>query len=182
VDVDDCCNGARWLVQQGLVDPKRLAIRGSSAGGYTTLAALVFKDVFKAGASYYGVCDLEALATDTHKFERRYLDNLVGTYPEHRDQYVARSPIHHLQKLATPLILFQGDEDQVVSPAQSRSMFEAVRAKAIPVAYLLFKGEQHGFRKAENIKRSYEAELYFYSRIFKFDLAEDIEPVQIENL
>jgi dipeptidyl aminopeptidase/acylaminoacyl peptidase len=182
VDVEDCCNGARWLVKKGLVDPRRLAIRGGSAGGYTTLAALVFHDIFSAGASHYGICDLEALATDTHKFESRYLDNLVGPYPERKDLYIARSPIHHLHNLRTPLILFQGDEDQVVPPAQSRSMFEAVRAKKVPVAYLLFEGEQHGFRKAANIQRSFEAELYFYSRIFKFDLAEAIEPVPIENL
>jgi dipeptidyl aminopeptidase/acylaminoacyl peptidase len=182
VDVDDCCNGARWLVKQGLVDARRLAIRGGSAGGYTTLAALVFKDVFSAGASHYGVSDLEALATDTHKFESRYLDNLVGPYPERRDLYLARSPIHHLQKLTTPLILFQGDEDKVVPPTQSKMMYDAIRGKGIPVAYLLFAGEQHGFRKAENIRRSYEAELYFYSKVFKFDLAESIEPVQIENM
>jgi dipeptidyl aminopeptidase/acylaminoacyl peptidase len=182
VDVDDCCNGARWLVQQGLVDPKRLAIRGGSAGGFTTLAALVFKHVFSAGASHYGICDLESLATDTHKFESCYLDNLVGPYPQRKDIYVARSPIHHLRDLATPLILFQGDQDQVVSPAQSRSMFEAVRTREIPVAYLLFPGEQHGFRQAANIKRSFEAELYFYAKIFHFPLAELIEPVQIENL
>jgi dipeptidyl aminopeptidase/acylaminoacyl peptidase len=182
VDVEDCCNGARWLVKKGLVDPRRLAIRGGSAGGYTTLVALVFKDIFSAGASHFGICDLEALATDTHKFESRYLDNLVGPYPERKDLYIARSPIHHLQKLSTPLILFQGDEDQVVPPAQSRLMFEAARAKKIPVAYLLFEGEQHGFRKAANIQRSFEAELYFYSKIFKFDLAEAIEPLLIENL
>jgi dipeptidyl aminopeptidase/acylaminoacyl peptidase len=182
VDVDDCCNGARWLVDQSLVDPKRLAIRGGSAGGYTTLAALVFKDIFSAGASHYGVCDLEGLATDTHKFESHYLDNLVGPYPDRKDLYKARSPIHQIQDLASPLILFQGDEDQVVPPAQSRMMFEAAQARGIPVAYLLFRGEQHGLRKAENIKRCYEAELFFYSKIFKFELAEDIEPVQIDNL
>jgi dipeptidyl aminopeptidase/acylaminoacyl peptidase len=164
------------------VDPARMAIRGGSAGGFTTLAALVFKDVFSAGASHYGISDLETLATDTHKFESRYLDKLVGPYPERKDLYLKRSPIHHVQKLATPLILFQGDEDQVVPPSQSQIMFEAVRAKEIPVAYLLFQGEQHGFRKAENIKRSFEAELYFYSKIFKFELAEYVEPVQIENL
>ena len=146
------------------------------------MAALVFNDVFSAGASHYGVSDLEGLATDTHKFESHYLDNLVGPYPECKDRYVARSPIHHLQKLTAPLILFQGDEDKVVPPAQSQMMYDAVRAKGIPVAYLLFAGEQHGFRKAENIKRSYEAELYFYSKIFKFDLAETIEPVHIENM
>jgi len=182
VDVDDCCNGARWLAEKGLVDPRRLAIRGGSAGGYTTLAALVFKNVFSAGASHYGVSDLERLATDTHKFESRYLDNLVGPYPGCRDLYLARSPIHHLEELATPLILFQGDEDPVVPPAQSRMMYEAVRARGIPVAYLLFAGEQHGFRKAENIRRCFEAEYYFYSRVYKFELPEPIEPVRIENM
>ena len=182
VDVDDCCNGARWLAKQGLVDARRMVIRGGSAGGYTTLAALVFKDVFSAGASFYGISDIETLAKDTHKFESRYLDNLIGPYPEKRDLYVERSPIHHLETLATPVILFQGDEDRVVPPAQSQAMYEAVRAKGIPVAYLLFSGEQHGFRKAENIRRSIEAELYFYSRIFKFEPGDPIEPVQIENL
>jgi dipeptidyl aminopeptidase/acylaminoacyl peptidase len=182
VDVDDCCNGARWLAGKGLVDPRRLAIRGGSAGGYTTLAALVFKNVFSAGASHYGVSDLERLAADTHKFESRYLDNLVGPYPGCRDLYLARSPIHHLDELATPLILFQGDEDPVVPPAQSRMMYEAVRARGIPVAYLLFAGEQHGFRKAENIRRCFEAEYYFYSRVYKFELPEPIEPVRIENM
>jgi dipeptidyl aminopeptidase/acylaminoacyl peptidase len=182
VDVDDCCNGARWLARQGRVDAKRLAIRGGSAGGFTTLAALVFKDVFSAGASHYGVSDLEALATDTHKFESRYLDNLVGPYPARKDLYLARSPIHHTDQLATPLILFQGDEDQVVPPSQSQKMYEAVKAKGLPVAYLLFSGEQHGFRKAENIKRSFEAELYFYSKIYKFEPADPIDQVVIENL
>jgi dipeptidyl aminopeptidase/acylaminoacyl peptidase len=182
VDVDDCCNGARWLVSQGLVDPKRLAIRGGSAGGYTTLAALAFKHVFSAGASHYGICDLEAMATDTHKFESHYLDNLIGPYPEMKNLYMARSPIHHIQNLATPLILFQGEEDKIVPPSQSLMMFEAVRAKEIPVAFLLFAGEQHGFRQAANIQRSYEAEYYFYAKIFKFDLVEAIEPVHIENL
>jgi dipeptidyl aminopeptidase/acylaminoacyl peptidase len=182
VDVDDCCNGALWLARQKLVDGNRMAIRGGSAGGFTTLAALVFKKVFSAGASHFGVSDLEALARDTHKFESRYLDNLVGPYPQRKDLYERRSPIHHTQELSTPLILLQGDSDPVVPPSQSRLMFEAARAREVPVAYLLFKDEQHGFRKAENIKRAYEAELYFYSKIFKFDLAEPIEPVQIENL
>ncbi|MGD0612261.1 MAG: S9 family peptidase [Anaerolineales bacterium] len=182
VDVDDCCNGALWLAQQGQVDVHRLAIRGGSAGGYTTLAALTFKKVFNAGASHYGICDLEALARDTHKFESRYLDTMVGPYPARRDLYLARSPIHHTDLLATPLILFQGDEDPVVPPDQAEMMFKAVRAKKIPVAYLLFKGEQHGFRRAENIKRSFEAELYFYSKVFGFETAEAIEPVKIQNL
>ncbi len=183
VDVDDCCNGALYLVEKGLVDPNRLAIRGGSAGGYTTLACLAFRnDVFKAGASHYGLSELEVFVTDTHKFESRYLYSLVGPYPERKDLYFERSPINFTQNLACPLILFQGDEDKVVPPSQSLMMFEAVRAKGLPVAYLVFKGEQHGFRKAENIKRSLEAELYFYSRIFGFDLAEPIEPVEIKNL
>ena len=182
VDVDDCVNGARYLVAQGLADESRLAIRGGSAGGYTTLAALTFRDVFRAGASYFGVSDLEALATDTHKFESRYLDRLVGPYPARRDLYVARSPIHFIERLSTPIILLQGLEDKVVPPSQAEKMFAAVKVKGLPVAYVPFEGEQHGFRKAENIKRAMEAELYFYSRIFGFDLADPVEPVKIENL
>jgi dipeptidyl aminopeptidase/acylaminoacyl peptidase len=146
------------------------------------LAALTFKNVFRAGASHYGVSDLEALAKDTHKFESHYLDSLVGPYPERKDLYEARSPIHHVAQLATPLILFQGDEDQVVPPSQSERMFEALRAKGVPTAYLLFQGEQHGFRKAANIQRALQAELYFYGKIFGFEPAEAIEPVNIWNL
>jgi len=182
VDVDDCVNGARYLVEAGAVDGNRLAIRGESAGGYTTLCALTFRDAFKAGASHYGISDLEALAKDTHKFESRYLDGLIGPYPERRDLYVERSPIHFTDRLACPMILFQGVEDKVVPPKQAEEMFEAVRAKGLPVAYLTFEGEQHGFRKAENIKRVLEAELYFYSKVFNFELADPIEPVKIENL
>ena len=182
VDVDDCVNGASYLVKQGLVDRERLAIRGGSAGGYTTLAALTFRDVFRAGASHYGVGDLETLATDTHKFESRYLDRLVGPYPAERAVYLERSPIYHVDRLATPVILLQGLEDRVVPPAQAESMFAALKARGVPVAYLPFPGEQHGFRKAENIQRALEAELYFYSKVFGFPLAEPIEPVKIENL
>jgi dipeptidyl aminopeptidase/acylaminoacyl peptidase len=182
VDVDDCVNAARYLVARGEVDGNRVAIRGGSAGGYTTLAALTFRDFFKAGASHFGVSDLEALAKDTHKFESRYLDGLVGPYPERRDLYVERSPIHFTHRLSSALILFQGLEDAVVPPAQSEKMFEAVRAKELPVAYLAFEGEQHGFRRAENIKRTLDAELYFYSKVFRFDLADPVEPVHIENL
>ena len=182
VDVDDCVNGARYLVQSGEVDGARLAIRGGSAGGYTTLCALTFRNAFKAGASHYGISDLEALAKDTHKFESRYLDGLIGAYPERRDLYVQRSPIHFTDRLSCPMIIFQGLEDKVVPPNQAEKMVEAVRAKRLPVAYLTFEGEQHGFRKAENIKRVLEAELYFYSRIFQFELAEPVEPVVIENL
>jgi dipeptidyl aminopeptidase/acylaminoacyl peptidase len=182
VDVDDCVNGARYLVERGEVDGKRLAIRGGSAGGYTTLCALTFRDNFKAGASHYGISDLEALAKDTHKFESRYLDGLIGPYPERRDLYLQRSPIYFTEQLSCPMILFQGLEDKVVPPNQAEKMFEAVRAKGLPVAYLTFAGEQHGFRKAENIKRVLEAELYFYSRVFGFELADVIEAVRIENL
>jgi len=182
VDVDDCVNGARYLVAGGEVDGNRLAIRGGSAGGYTTLCALTFRDVFKAGASHYGISDLEALAKDTHKFESRYLDSLIGPYPERRDLYVERSPIHFTDRLNCPMILFQGLEDKVVPPNQAEKMVEAVRAKNLPVAYLTFEGEQHGFRKAENIKRVLEAELYFYSKVFNFELADPVEPVKIENL
>jgi dipeptidyl aminopeptidase/acylaminoacyl peptidase len=182
VDVDDCVNGARYLASRGEVDGNRLAIRGGSAGGYTTLCALTFRDAFKAGASHYGISDLEALANDTHKFESRYLDRLIGPYPEQRDLYVERSPIHFTDHLNCPMILFQGLEDKVVPPNQAEKMVEAVRAKKLPVAYLTFEGEQHGFRKAENIRRVLEAELYFYSKVFGFELADPVEPIDIENL
>jgi dipeptidyl aminopeptidase/acylaminoacyl peptidase len=174
VDVDDCVNGARFLVERGLADGDRLIIRGGSAGGYTTLAALTFRDAFKAGASYYGISDLEALEEDCHKFESRYNTSLIGPYPERRDLYKARSPIHFTERLSCPIILFQGLEDKVVPPNQSEMMYEAVRAKGIPVAYVPFEGEQHGFRKAENIKKSLDGELYFYSKVFGFEA--DVEP------
>jgi dipeptidyl aminopeptidase/acylaminoacyl peptidase len=182
VDVDDCVNGARYLVERGLVDENRLAIRGGSAGGYTTLAALTFRDVFKAGASYFGVSDLEALTEDTHKFESRYSDRLIGPHPARRDLYIERSPIHFTDRLSCPVILFQGLEDKIVPPNQAEMMVEALRAKGLPVAYVPFEGEQHGFRQATNIKRALDAELYFYSRIFGFALADPVEPVVIENL
>jgi dipeptidyl aminopeptidase/acylaminoacyl peptidase len=182
VDVDDCCAGARYLVERGLVDGNRLAITGGSAGGYTTLAALAFRDVFHAGASHYGVSDLGALAIDTHKFESRYLDGLVGPYPERKDLYDARSPIHHVDGLSCPVIFFQGLEDRIVPPNQAETMVDALRAKGVPVAYLPFEGEQHGFRRAENIKRSLEAELYFYGRIFGFEPADEIEAVEVSGL
>ena len=182
VDVEDCINGARYLVEQGLADGDRLAIHGGSAGGYTTLCALAFHDVFGAGASYFGVSDVEALAKETHKFESRYLDSMIGPYPERRDLYIERSPIHSTDQINCPLILFQGLEDRVVPPNQAEMMFEAVKAKGIPVAYLPFPGEQHGFRRAENIKRMLEAELYFYGKVFSFELADAVEEVDIENL
>ncbi|AFZ14294.1 peptidase S9, prolyl oligopeptidase active site region [Crinalium epipsammum PCC 9333] len=182
VDVDDCANAARYLANQGLVDGERMAIAGGSAGGYTTLCALTFRDVFKAGASYYGVSDLEALAKDTHKFEARYLDRLIGAYPERQDIYIERSPIHFTDKLSCPVIFFQGLEDKVVPPNQAEMMVEALKAKGLPVAYVPFEGEQHGFRRAENIKRAIDGEFYFYSRVFGFKPAENLEPVPIDNL
>jgi dipeptidyl aminopeptidase/acylaminoacyl peptidase len=182
VDVDDCANGARYLVEQGEVDGARLMITGGSAGGYTTLCALTFRDTFGAGASHYGVSDAEALAKETHKFESRYLDGLIGSYPEKRDVYIARSPINFTDRLACPVIFFQGLEDKVVPPNQAETMVKALRAKGIPVAYLPFEGEQHGFRQAKNIKRALDGELYFYSRVFGFELAEPVEPVEIDNL
>ncbi|MEM8637631.1 MAG: S9 family peptidase [Cyanobacteria bacterium P01_G01_bin.54] len=182
VDVADCANVAKYLAEQGRVDGERLAIAGGSAGGYTTLAALTFTDVFKAGASYYGVSDLEALAKDTHKFEARYLDGLVGKYPEEKEIYVARSPIHHTEQLNCPVIFFQGLEDKVVPPNQAEMMVEVLKAKGLPVAYVPFPGEQHGFRQAANIQRALDGEFYFYSRVFGFTPAEELEPVEIFNL
>lgn len=182
VDVQDCINGAKYLVAQGKADAARLAIRGGSAGGYTTLCALAFHDFFRAGASYFGVSDAEALAQETHKFESRYLDNLIGPYPEKRDVYLARSPIHFVDQFNCPLVLFQGLEDKIVPPQQSETMYQAVKAKGIPVACVFYEGEQHGFRRAENIKHSLDSELYFYSKIFGFDLAEEVEPIPIDNL
>ena len=182
VDVDDCVYGARYLLERGDVDGNALAISGGSAGGYTTLCALTFRNTFKAGASYYAVSDLEALARDTHKFESRYLDRLVGTYPQQRQLYLERSPIHFTDRLACPVIFFQGLEDLVVPPFQTEAMVKALRAKGLPVAYLPFAGEQHGFRSAQNIKRSLEGELYFYSRVFGFELTQPVEQVEIENI
>jgi dipeptidyl aminopeptidase/acylaminoacyl peptidase len=182
VDVDDCVNGAKYLVDRDLVDGQRLMITGGSAGGYTTLCALTFRDTFKAGASYYGLSDLEALLLETHKFESHYTYRLVAPYPEGREIYYERSPIHFTDHLACPVIFFQGLEDKIVLPNQSELMVEALRARGLPVVYLAFEGEGHGFRRAENIKRSLEAELYFYSRIFGFSLADPVEPVVIENM
>ena len=182
VDVDDCVNGAKYLVDRGEVDGQRLIITGGSAGGYTTLCALTFRNAFKAGASHFGVSDAEALARDTHKFESQYLTGLLGPYPARKDIYFERSPINFTERLACPVIFFQGLEDKVVPPNQAEKMVEAIRSKGIPVAYAAFEGEQHGFRQAQNIKRALEGELYFYSRVFRFELAEPVEPLLIENL
>jgi dipeptidyl aminopeptidase/acylaminoacyl peptidase len=182
VDIDDCVNGALYLANQGLVDKERLTIRGGSAGGYTTLGALTFRDVFKAGASFFGVSDIIGLAEHTHKFESRYTFGLVGPYPECADLYRERSPLNHVEQLSCPMILFQGLDDKIVTPDQSQKMVEALRARKIPVAYIEFEGEGHGFRRADSIKRAQEAELYFYAKVFGFELAEQVEPVEIENL
>ena len=165
VDVDDCANAALYLAEQGEVDREQLIIRGGSAGGYTTLSALAFRDVFRAGSSYYGVGDLEALAKDTHKFESRYLDKLVAPYPEGRDLYLERSPIHHIDGFDAPVIFLQGAEDRVVPPEQSEAMVRALRKKGYPVGYVLFAGEQHGFRSADAIERALDAELDFFSSV-----------------
>ena len=157
-------------------------ITGGSAGGFTTLCALAFRDTFAAGASHFGISDVEALARETHKFESRYLDRLIGPYPDRADLYVERSPIHSTGRLSCPVIFFQGLEDEVVPPDQTEKMFAALREKGLPVSYVPFEGEQHGFRRAENIKRALDGELYFYSRVFGFELADPVDPVPIANL
>jgi dipeptidyl aminopeptidase/acylaminoacyl peptidase len=185
LDVTDCLAAARWLARSGRVDGARLCIRGGSAGGFTTLLALARADtLFAAGADYFGVADLESLAVETHKFESRYLDRLIGPYPQAREVYVERSPLTHVDQFSRPLIVLQGSEDAIVPPKQSEMIVEALRAKRVPVAYLLFVGEQHGFRRAENQRRALDAELSFYAQVLGFELPpeEGIEPVVIENL
>lgn len=183
VDVNDCVNAAKYLVSEDKVDGERLIVRGRSAGGYVTLAALAFHPkVFSAGASYYGIGDIEAMARDTHKFESRYFETLIGPYPESQEVFRARSPIHAVEQLSCPLILFQGLEDRVVPPEQSKVMAEAVAAKGLPVALLTFEGEQHGFRKSASVIRCLEAELFFYGAVFGFTPADDLESLRIDNL
>jgi dipeptidyl aminopeptidase/acylaminoacyl peptidase len=179
VDVEDCVAAALHLAREGEVDGARLAIHGGSAGGYATLCALVFHDAFAAGASYYGVADAETLARDTHKFESRYLDRLIGPYPEAAATYRERSPIHFVDRIQVPVILFQGLEDEVVPPSQSETMAAALRANGVPHAYLTFEGEQHGFRRAETILRCLEAELSFYAQVLGFEPADAMRPVAI---
>jgi dipeptidyl aminopeptidase/acylaminoacyl peptidase len=181
VDTEDCIAAARFLAETGEVDGARLAIRGGSAGGYATLCALVFHDEFAAGASYFGVADTETLARDTHKLESRYLDGLIGPYPERADLYRERSPIHFVERLTASVILFQGLEDEIVPPNQAETMVAAMAANGIPHAYLAFEGEQHGFRMAETEIRALEAELYFYGRILGFDPADELQPVEIKT-
>jgi dipeptidyl aminopeptidase/acylaminoacyl peptidase len=181
-DVDDCINAARYLAERGDVDPARMAIRGGSAGGYTTLCALAFHDVFAAGTSYFGVGDIEALARETHKLESRYMDQLVGPYPAAVALYHERSPIHHVAGFNRPLLVLQGRDDMVVPEAQAEQIVAALRARRIPHAYLAFEGEGHGFRQAANIRRSLEAEASFYAQVFGFTLADDFEPLKVEFL
>ncbi len=180
VDVDDCVAAARHLAGSGEVDGRRMVVRGSSASGFTALLALT-RGVFAAGASLYGVADLSALATDTHKFESRYLDGLIGPWPEAAEVYRARSPLHQADKLSAPLIIFQGAGDKVVPPAQAEVLVDALRRAGLPFSYLLFEGEEHGFRRAETIRRVAEAELSFYGQVLGFSPADDIEPVPIER-
>lgn len=175
LDVFDCEDGVRYLIAQGRVDPSRVAIRGGSAGGFTTLAALTTTSTFKVGASHYGIGDLTALVADTHKFESRYMHTLLAS----EENLVARSPIHHLDGLSCPVIFFQGEEDKVVPPNQSEAMVEALKKKGIPVAYVLFPGEGHGFRSADNIVNALESELSFFSSIFNIDVADDLPDVEI---
>ncbi len=182
IDVEDCVNAAKHVAGRGLADPARLTISGGSAGGYTVLCALTFHDVFRAGASHYGIGDLGALAADTHKFESRYTDWLVAAYPQNEEIYRARSPLFHTGRLSCPAIFFQGGEDRVVPPNQAEKMVQALRDKGLPVAHVLFPDEGHGFRKAENIKRALESELAFFGRILGFTPADDIAAVPIENL
>jgi dipeptidyl aminopeptidase/acylaminoacyl peptidase len=182
VDVEDCVAGAQYLAEQGLVDRERLLIRGGSAGGLTTLCALAFHDVFKAGASYYGVSDLKGLDADSHKFESHYNEYLIAPKARADAVYAERSPINHTDKLRRPMIFFQGLDDKVVPPPQSEVMVEALRKRRVPVSYLTLEGEGHGFRKADSIVRTLEAELYFYLRVFGIPVPSDLPEVEIENL
>jgi len=181
VDVEDCVNAALFLAKGGKVNGERLLICGGSAGGYVTLCALTFHEIFAAGASYYGVADAAILAKHTHKFEERYLDSLIGPYPEKEDLYRDRSPIYHTDRLSSPVILLQGLEDKVVNPEQSEILAKALSEKGLPYSYLTFEGEQHGFRRSETIENCLNAELYFYSRILGFELPAGITPVEIHN-
>ncbi len=182
VDVDDAINAAQYLIGQGLADPKRVAIRGGSAGGYSTLRAVTWKNFFAAGASFFGIGDLETMIRDTHKFESRYLDSLIGEYPAEQARYIDRSPVHTADQISCPVLLLQGLEDKVVPPNQAEDMIAAMEKTGTPYAYIGFEGEGHGFRRGENITRSAEAELSFYAQVFHFEPADEIEPLEIVNL
>jgi dipeptidyl aminopeptidase/acylaminoacyl peptidase len=182
VDVADCVAGARWLARQGIVDGERMAIRGGSASGYTTLCALTFSDAFAAGMSMYGIGDLETFAKQTHKFESRYLDRLIGPYPERRDLYRARSPLNFPERISRPVLILQGAEDRIVPPVQAEQIVDALWERHVPHAYVLFPGEDHGFRSAASIIRAFESELSFYGQVFAFEPADEIEPVDVAFL
>jgi dipeptidyl aminopeptidase/acylaminoacyl peptidase len=183
VDLQDCVNAARYLVEQGEADGDRLLITGGSAGGYTTICALTFTDVFAAGASYFGIADLEQFGGgETHKFELEYEHTLIGPYPEAAAVYHARSPIHFVDRISTPMLVLQGADDRIVPPSQAELIVEALRERGVPHAYLLFEGEGHGFRKSENIAASLEAELSFYAQVLGFEPAGAIPTLEIENL
>jgi dipeptidyl aminopeptidase/acylaminoacyl peptidase len=182
VDVGDCVAGALHCAHTGRVDGNRMVIDGSSAGGYIALCAMTFHDVFAAGSSVFGVSDMETLARTTHKFEARYDDRLIGPYPEARELYRARSPIHHIDRVRRPLILFQGLDDPIVPPEQSEAMFTALREAGIPCAYIAYPGEQHGFRQAAHIARTLEAQHYFFSVVLGgIGVGGSVEPVEIVN-
>jgi dipeptidyl aminopeptidase/acylaminoacyl peptidase len=182
VDVDDCTAAASWLAEQGLADPRQLAIRGGSAGGYTTLATLCFKDTFRAGTSFFGLGDLEAFVDTTHKFESRYMDYLVGPYPETAERYRERSPDHHSDRISCPVLVMQGADDKIVPPSQAEGIVRALQRSGLPHAYILFEGEGHGFRIAANQQRALEAELSFYAQVFGFELADDVAPLEVTGL
>jgi dipeptidyl aminopeptidase/acylaminoacyl peptidase len=182
VDVEDCIAAAKYLVSEGLADEKSLLIRGGSAGGYTTLCALTFHDVFAAGMSRYGVADLESLASDSHKFEARYLDSMIGAYPQEKELYQARSPIHFTEKLSCPILLLQGEDDKVVPPNQAEMMVEALDKLKIPFAYQLYSGEGHGFRKSETIVNALNSELYFYRKVLDIEDSEKLEKIEIQYI
>ena len=182
VDVEDAIAVARYLVEQGEADPERLVITGGSAGGYTTLCALAFTDVFAAGMNHFGVVDLETFAQDTHKFEERYLDLLVGPYPERADLYRERSPVHRADEIRAPLLTFQGLDDRIVPPSQSEQLNEALDRNGVPYAYLAFEGEAHGFRKRENLLSVPMVSLSFLARVLRLEPADELQPLEIKNL
>lgn len=181
-DVHDSVNAAKYLIEQGLADPNRVAVRGGSAGGYTTLRAVTWTDFFTAGVSHFGIGDLETMARDTHKFESRYLDSLIGAYPAERDRYIDRSPVHIADQITCPVMLIQGLEDKVVPPNQAEDMIVAMEKTQTPYAYLAFEGEGHGFRRADSLIRTAEGELSFYAQVFGFDSADELEPLDIKHL
>jgi len=183
VDLEDCVNAARYLVEQGEADGERLLIVGGSAGGYTTICALTFTDVFAAGATYFGIADLEQFGGgETHKFELQYEHTLIGPYPEMSELYKARSPIHFVDQISTPMLVLQGEDDRIVPPSQAELIVRALDERGVPHAYLLFEGEGHGFRKAENIVAALESELSFYAQVLGFEPGDEIPKLPIRHL